>query len=119
MQLLRASIKTEPKPKERPRVVNGHTFTPKATLAFEKEVGFHLRRAMTVKKPSLAEVKVVLILYLSHKRRCDIDNLIKAILDSANGIVWKDDAQVVELHARLHRGSATPGFYIEVNTLEP
>lgn len=31
--------------------------------------------------------------------RPDIDNFIKAIFDSLNGICWIDDAQVVELHA--------------------
>jgi len=33
--------------------------------------------------------------------RPDIDNYIKSIFDGCNGIVWVDDAQVVELHAHL------------------
>ena len=28
----------------------------------------------------------------------DIDNLVKAILDALNGIVWKDDAQVTQIN---------------------
>lgn len=32
--------------------------------------------------------------------RPDLDNLIKQILDSLNGAVWADDAQVVEIAAR-------------------
>lgn len=36
----------------------------------------------------------------------DIDNATKALFDSLNGIVWKDDAQIVELHIyKLPKGS--------------
>jgi Holliday junction resolvase RusA-like endonuclease len=31
--------------------------------------------------------------------RPDVDNFIKAIFDSLNGVCWYDDAQVVDLHA--------------------
>lgn len=34
-----------------------------------------------------------------HVQRPDADNIAKAVLDSLNGIVFADDAQVVELHA--------------------
>lgn len=42
--------------------------------------------------------------------RGDIDNLTKPILDSATGIIWKDDSQVAELHIKLDREGKTPGF---------
>jgi Holliday junction resolvase RusA-like endonuclease len=32
-------------------------------------------------------------------KKPDIDNIVKAYLDSMNGIVYKDDTQVVSLHA--------------------
>ena len=32
------------------------------------------------------------------RRDGDIDNYLKAILDSGNGVLWIDDAQVVDLH---------------------
>lgn len=28
----------------------------------------------------------------------DIDNYVKAIMDAGNGVLWKDDSQIVELH---------------------
>ncbi len=31
------------------------------------------------------------------KREGDIDNLIKAVLDAMNEIVWEDDSQVIEI----------------------
>src|SRR3989304_2546580 len=33
-------------------------------------------------------------------RAVDLDNLSKAVLDALNGVVWKDDRQVVELRVR-------------------
>ena len=36
--------------------------------------------------------------------RPDMDNVIKAILDSLNGRMWRDDSQVVSLHAEKRYG---------------
>ena len=43
----------------------------------------------------------------------DADNVAKVIADACNGIVWVDDAQVVELHVSK-RYSATPGVMVDV-----
>lgn len=42
--------------------------------------------------------------------RGDIDNITKPIMDSATGIVWADDGQVVELHVKLDRSAFDSGF---------
>lgn len=44
----------------------------------------------------------------------DIDNLVKAIFDAGNGILWTDDSQIVELHAYKHKGTGR----IELEVLE-
>ena len=36
------------------------------------------------------------------KSEGDIDNLVKAVLDAFNGVLFVDDAQVTELHASKH-----------------
>ena len=43
----------------------------------------------------------------------DADNVAKTIADACNGVVWVDDAQVVELSVSK-RYSATPGVMVEV-----
>jgi Holliday junction resolvase RusA-like endonuclease len=35
----------------------------------------------------------------------DIDNLVKAVFDAGNEILWLDDSQIVELHAYKHTGA--------------
>lgn len=45
--------------------------------------------------------------------RPDMDNVIKAILDSLNGRMWHDDSQVVSLHAEK-RYAETPRAEVEI-----
>jgi Holliday junction resolvase RusA-like endonuclease len=43
----------------------------------------------------------------------DADNVAKVVADACNGVVWVDDAQVVELSVSK-RYSSTPGVMVEV-----
>ncbi len=47
----------------------------------------------------------------------DIDNYTKGILDSLNGIVWKDDSQVVSLIANKYY-SDNPRVEIQIKEVE-
>ncbi len=114
-------IDGEPVPKGRPKFsqVGGfmRTYTPKKTTDYENTVRAAAQAAMGV--TDLLETPVGVYLYIrlpipqsySKKRReaClsgiekpakkpDIDNLAKSVLDGMNGVIWKDDAQIVSLH---------------------
>ncbi len=41
--------------------------------------------------------------FYRYKRRGDVDNLLKAVLDALQGVVWNDDAQVDAIEARRLR----------------
>ncbi len=45
--------------------------------------------------------------------RPDLDNLVKAVKDALNGVLWRDDSQVIELEAKKIYGNP-PGVEIEV-----
>ena len=51
--------------------------------------------------------------------RPDLDNLIKAVKDALNGIVWHDDSQVASLTVEKHYHSKTggPGAVVEIECL--
>ncbi|TDM15864.1 RusA family crossover junction endodeoxyribonuclease [Macrococcus bovicus] len=51
-----------------------------------------------------------------HSKKPDIDNLLKTVLDAANGHIWKDDGQVVELHS-AKRYSNTPKIIIKLEEI--
>lgn len=42
----------------------------------------------------------------------DVDNVVKAVFDGCNGVLWRDDVQVVELHV-TKRYSAAPSVMVE------
>ena len=52
-----------------------------------------------------------------HMFRPDVDNLQKFILDVLNEIVFKDDAQVIEIHAKKIY-SSKPGTHVRVIPIE-
>lgn len=102
------------KGKARPRVCRGHAFTPKETVEYEKLVrdcyvlqdGRYLEGSIKAtitayyKIPkSYTKKRVQAIregLELPTKKP-DADNVAKIILDSLNGVAYKDDSQIVNL----------------------
>ncbi len=54
-----------------------------------------------------------------HTSRPDADNLIKAVKDAMNSIVWKDDSQVCELVVtkKYHGKNGHPAAVVEVRCL--
>ena len=95
------SFPGEPVPKARPRVVKGNTYTPALTLQAERALGWKFKEAARGYTPlAVTEFGVKMTFYCGHKRRRDIDNLVKLCLDALNGVAYKDDAQVTEIRAR-------------------
>jgi Holliday junction resolvase RusA-like endonuclease len=111
----------DPKGKGRPRFSRFGKFTKvytdQQTLDYETAIGFSAAHAMGSSQPIETPVAVFLYIRLpipqsySKKRseaclngsehptkKPDIDNVAKAYLDAMNGIVYKDDTQVIQLH---------------------
>lgn len=85
----------DPIPKERPRTntKTSTTYTPKRTKDAEKHVAAHFLHAGVPYRET--DVAMVIAFYLETRRKKDIDNLKKLVLDAGNRArVWKDDSQV-------------------------
>jgi Holliday junction resolvase RusA-like endonuclease len=93
-------IPLEPYAKERPRRSKaGRFYTPRETVTAEKAV----RAVMLERRQGdmmLDPVKVTANFHMTHQRG-DLDNYLKLIFDAANGVLWKDDRQIKELHATI------------------
>ena len=64
--------------------------------------------------PLQGPLAVTVDLYWGDRRKHDTDNL-KALLDALNGVVWEDDGQIVDLHARKHFDKANPRVEMSVS----
>lgn len=54
---------------------------------------------------------------IHHMKKPDVDNMLKLINDVLNNLVFKDDSQVIEIHARKVY-SSKPGTYIRIIPVE-
>lgn len=126
----------DPVAKGRPRAtaIGGHArmYTPASTRAYEQRVAAAAREAMAKAPPMDGAMSVSIeitvqipVSWTKAKRadalaglvmptgRPDLDNLVKALTDACNGIVWRDDAQIVRLMAEKRYGEQ-PGASISV-----
>ena len=126
-------IAGEPVAKARPRVTRrGITYTPAHTRKYEAHARLAAQLAMGDRPPIEVPVRLELVVELpipdswSGRRRAlaitgdllptsrpDVDNYIKAGLDSLNEIVVRDDSQIVEITARK-RFSIAPKLVMTV-----
>lgn len=97
-----------------PKGVVEASYTPDKTRSYEQCIALFARQAMAATPPQHCALRVTVIAAFpvpksySKKRRAaclqgcerpakkpDLDNVLKAILDACNGVVWADDAQIV------------------------
>ncbi len=116
------TVPGEPVAKGRARsfIRNGHIahYTPDRTARYENLVRLAAQQAMADAAPLDAAVALTVLVFFSipkswslkkqraaalgeimHTKRPDLDNVVKAIKDGANGVVWADDSQVAVLRA--------------------
>ena len=124
-----------PVAKARPRFGRGHAYTAPATRNHERTVAWAAKIAMAGRPPITGAVTLAAVFELpipaswSKTRRSaaitgsikptnkpDTDNLVKALLDGINGIIFVDDAQVVEFTAMKAYG-ITPKTILTVTPL--
>lgn len=85
-------------PKQRPRRgKHGQFYTPKETVAAEKELAMlalAARNEAGIFEPTGEPVEVEGII----KTHGDLDNALKTVLDACNGILFADDRQIWKIH---------------------
>lgn len=91
-----------PHPKMRPRVnrKTGNMFVPKEERAAVKATRSVLGEAWIRREDHARLVLAALFVRPTHQR-VDLDNLVKFLLDCSNGLLWRDDSQIVALSARI------------------
>ena len=121
MMQIMFTVNGEPVAKGRPRFAKRgnyvQTYTPVKTKSYEDEVRLLATKAKG--SGSTLEGSVSVFIYISfsvpqsyskrkreaclsgetkHTKKPDLDNVAKAIIDGMNGIIFKDDSQIINLH---------------------
>ena len=60
------------------------------------------------------DLAVNVVFYFPDKRRRDIDNCLKALLDCCTGVLYDDDSQITELHVYKEIDIKNPRTIIQV-----
>jgi len=83
-----------PVPKARPYVTQYRTFTSRRTREYELAVRLCYQGDLLE-----GPVQVCVTFWMPDRKRVDLDNLVKSLLDGLSGQAFHDDAQVVHLSA--------------------
>lgn len=99
------TIPLDPPSKSRPRFSNKggkvRTYTPRETEQAEQVIAAFFRRAAPRHKPDGDAIYgLEATFYCGNRRRRDIDNMSKILMDALNQVAYADDAQIVDLHVR-------------------
>lgn len=135
------TVPGKPVAKGRPKFARMGTFvrayTPEKTVNYETLVKVAAAEAMGDREPIEGPVSIIIAIYVpipvseSRKRselmasgqilptkKPDADNVLKAVKDAVNGVVWRDDSQVVDV-VLSKRYSLSPRVCVTVEPSGP
>lgn len=141
MTCIAFTVPGQPQGKGRARVsrlgAHARMFTPAKTVAYEGLVAQLAQQAMggmgLLEGPCMVSMDIVCQVPLSWSQKkqsqalCgvlrpttkpDVDNVEKAIFDGCNGVVWKDDVQVVDVRKSKRYGEV-PGVSVVISYALP
>lgn len=124
------TVEGNPIPKQRAvtRFKDGEpvrTFTPHSTADWESRIAWAARAAMAGRDPLQGPLALEVWAFRSTRRRADFDNLAKAVTDAVQaskdcpeGIVFADDAQIIDAYIHKRVDPAYPRIVVRVCTTE-
>ena len=98
------------------RTVRGRVLLSREGREYKARIAALLR--LPCFRPLVGPVAVTVRAYRP-QRRGDLDNTLKALLDSVQGLLYENDSQIVELHAHRLDDARNPRVVLTVRELEP
>ncbi|MGW4240981.1 RusA family crossover junction endodeoxyribonuclease [Nocardia sp. NPDC004722] len=106
----------DPHPKGRPRFSRGRAYTAEADRDAEARTALLL--SQRVSQPLTGNIALTCVFYRRTRRRVDVDNLLKHVMDAANGILWRDDSQCTSLRGVIELDRDNPRTLILIGPHE-
>ena len=116
MEQIHFTIDTEALPQPRPRFSKGRAYQPARIVEYKKKIKQAALAAMNGRPPLSTPLKMIMKLGRSTRRRVDVDNLSKAIMDAVNGICYVDDCLVFSLYCTKYF-TATPQIEVSIEEI--
>lgn len=124
--ILTFTVPGPPRPKERPRVTSRGVFTPRRTSSYEGTVRIAALAAVCrlpggrQSWPLDAWYRLSVALHLKDRRIPDVDNVLKAIADGCESVLWENDRRVCEVVATIAEVRAEePHAIVFVRVVDP
>ena len=139
METVVFEVPGEPIGKARPRVVDGHAYTPSRTKAYEEAVRLAYKQAVKdrpelerrwdkdaqlsiqiaafyqVPKKVSRQMKAAMLRFEDRPRKKpDLDNVLKIVSDALNGLAYHDDSQIVHMDASKY-WAITPCVWVTIS----
>ena len=139
METVVFEVPGEPIGKARPRVVDGHAYTPSRTKAYEQAVRLAYKQAVMdrpegerfwgedaqlsiqiaafyqMPKKVSRQMKAAMLRWEERPRKKpDLDNVLKIVSDALNGLAYHDDSQIVHMDASKY-WALTPCVWVTIS----
>lgn len=79
----------------------GQSYTVEKQRAHADALGWAMLQARKRRHPLTVPFGLWVTFYRANRRHCDIDNLLKLVLDAGQGVLWANDSQVDLVIARV------------------
>lgn len=117
--MISINIPVDPLPQPRPRFGGGRAYQPRRIIDYKKLVGLAGKVAMRGREiidKSAVDIRLCFYRKFAPTSRNygDFDNLAKAVCDALNGIVYKDDSQIVKCTIEKRQDKENPRIEVYV-----
>ena len=119
--MIKIVIEGDPIPAARPRFSGRRCYQPKRNRQYRQRVIEAASVTMKGRAPFEGALSAVVKLYRKYKRTAriygDVDNHLKALFDGMNGLVFKDDRQIVRCVVEKYQDKIKPRAEVFVTEL--
>ena len=101
------------------RLSKNKMFLSKSGRKFKEDCQEFLKEQFTEERPLTNNLKVkILFQYKENRKKIDVDNGFKLLIDSMKGLIFEDDCQIYKLSGEKEIGMLRNEIHIQIEEIE-